>query len=133
MVGPASRAETVGAADVTDVDFALVRAGSIAGSVVDGSGAPVPGATVTITGAGGPYALVTDAAGDYAVEGLEPGTYTATVTAPDGYEVSGSAAQTVTITAAGESRDASFELTALATPTPTPSGGTTPSSGPQAP
>ncbi len=133
VVGPASRAETVGAADVTDVDFALVRAGSIAGSVVDGSGAPVPGATVTITGAGGPYALVTDAAGDYALEGLEPGTYTATVTAPDGYEVSGSAAQTVTITAAGESRDAPFELTALATPTPTPSGGTTPSSGPQAP
>ncbi|GAB6857301.1 hypothetical protein JCM13591A_14060 [Microbacterium xylanilyticum] len=44
VTGPGSRSETVGAQDVTGVDFALARLGSVSGTVTDGGAAPVAGA-----------------------------------------------------------------------------------------
>ena len=51
--------------------------GTLAGSVVDPTGAVVPQANVTVTGdAGGRHASVTDDAGHFSIPGLTPGAYT---------------------------------------------------------
>src|SRR5260370_29110393 len=50
--------------------------GSISGTVVDSTGAVVPGATVTVTGAIGERSVVTDTRGSYDVSNLIPGKYT---------------------------------------------------------
>jgi len=50
--------------------------GSITGRVTDTQGLPVPGATVTVTGAQGTKNAVTDSDGRYTVPFLTPGTYT---------------------------------------------------------
>jgi hypothetical protein len=52
--------------------------GTVAGSVVDDSGASVPGATVTVTNAGTglEVSAVADDSGAYAIRNLQPGTYT---------------------------------------------------------
>src|SRR5262245_65132492 len=58
---------------------AEVQAGSIVGSVSDGSGAVLPGVTATLTGArliGGAQTVVTDATGSYRFDRLPPGDYT---------------------------------------------------------
>lgn len=57
--------------------------GSISGSVLDSSGAAVPGAAVTIKNAATGFAvnLTADASGFYKAPLLEPGTYTVSVTA----------------------------------------------------
>src|SRR5688572_18711881 len=51
--------------------------GTIAGSVLDSNGGPLPGATVTVTSARTKdvRSTVTDAAGTYTVPGLAAGTY----------------------------------------------------------
>ncbi|HET6897670.1 MAG TPA: carboxypeptidase-like regulatory domain-containing protein, partial [Vicinamibacteria bacterium] len=49
--------------------------GSIAGTVVDAQGAPVPGATVTVTSPQGPKMVVTDANGRFFAPYLTPGRY----------------------------------------------------------
>ncbi len=49
--------------------------GSLAGTVVDAQGAPVPGATVTITSPEGPKTIVTDANGKFFAPYLTPGKY----------------------------------------------------------
>jgi outer membrane receptor protein involved in Fe transport len=51
--------------------------GAIQGRVTDGSGAPLPGVTVTITGPAlqGPRTAVTDTTGEYALPVLPPGKY----------------------------------------------------------
>jgi len=52
--------------------------GSVSGSVKDGTGAPVPGATVTITGAQAPRNTVTGAGGAFRFSVLLPGSYVVT-------------------------------------------------------
>jgi hypothetical protein len=49
--------------------------GSLAGTVIDAQGAPVPGATVTITSAEGPKTVVTDTNGRFFAPFLTPGRY----------------------------------------------------------
>lgn len=99
--GPLTRTTVVAGSSVTGIDFALQRTGSLAGTVVAG-GAPRAGVGILIDGPNGQAALTTDAAGEYDLGGLLPGSYTITVTAPEGYRVSGAGTRTVTITAAGE-------------------------------
>ena len=50
--------------------------GAISGTVVDTTGAVVPGATVTITGPIGERSVVTSSGGGYEVSNLIPGKYT---------------------------------------------------------
>ena len=54
---------------------AYAQTGSIAGNVVDQSGAMVPGAGVTLTGPSARQATTTGTAGDYRFSNLAPGTY----------------------------------------------------------
>ncbi|WP_223692845.1 MSCRAMM family protein [Leifsonia poae] len=118
--GPASQSVTVATNDVTDVDFALAKAGSIAGAVDDGT-TPVPGATVTVSGPGGSTVLTTDASGAYALGSLPSGTYTITLTVPAGYTAGSPLTKTVTVTAAGEAFvDQDFAVTAVVVPPTTP-------------
>jgi carboxypeptidase family protein/TonB-dependent receptor-like protein len=53
--------------------------GSITGQVVDAQGAPVPGATVTVTSPQGPKTLVSDANGRFFAPYLAPGRYSVKV------------------------------------------------------
>ena len=113
VVGAASQLVAVGATDVTGVDFALARAGSVSGTVTDAGGSAVGGATVTVAGPGGTSILSTDAAGGFAAGSLVPGSYTLTLTVPTGYVQAGPLSRTVTITAAGETLvDQNFSLAA---------------------
>src|SRR5262249_37603216 len=54
----------------------LTTKGEISGSVVDSTGAIVPGATVTVAGPTGDRVVVTDSRGSYNVANLIPGKYT---------------------------------------------------------
>ena len=99
--GPATRDVTVGADDVTGVDFALAALGAVGGTVTDDAGDPVPGATVTVEGADGPVTLTTDDAGGYFLGDLPPGDYTIVLTVPDGYTAE-KTERSVSITPAGE-------------------------------
>jgi hypothetical protein len=60
---------------------AQVLYGSLVGNVTDGTGAAVPGATVTIVhrDTGASHNTVTDASGSYRFSTVQPGTYTLTV------------------------------------------------------
>lgn len=62
------------------VGFAQMTRGSIAGTARDGSGAVVPGATMTVTSVAtnAMQSVVTDAQGFYRVPALEPGRYIVT-------------------------------------------------------
>ena len=59
--------------------------GSIAGSVLDSSGAAIPGAAVSIqrTATGFTINLVSDSSGFFEAPLLEPGSYTVSITAPN--------------------------------------------------
>ncbi|MFB9308353.1 hypothetical protein BJY17_002179 [Agromyces hippuratus] len=131
-VGPATRSESVAVDDVTGVDFAIAKTGSIEGAVAADDGTPFPGATITITGPDGSTPISSGPDGTYAADALPPGEYTMTLTVPAGYTVVGPTTLTVTITEAGEAfSDQDFVLLADA-PTPTtppstpPAGGSTP-------
>ena len=56
--------------------------GTLTGQVVDGSGAAIPGVTVTVTNEGTGLELtgVSDDSGSYAIRNLQPGTYTVKAT-----------------------------------------------------
>src|SRR6185503_1398019 len=54
----------------------LSTKGGISGTIVDTTGAVVPGATITITGPIGERVVITDASGNYDVNNLIPGQYT---------------------------------------------------------
>ncbi|MFD6446166.1 collagen binding domain-containing protein [Promicromonospora sp. NPDC060204] len=99
--GPDSRDVTVGADDVTDVDFGLSHPGAVGGTVTDDAGEPVAGATVTVTGPDGPVTVVTDDVGGYFVGDLPPGDYTIALTVPEGYSADVTE-RSVTVTSAGE-------------------------------
>ncbi|MFF1572230.1 collagen binding domain-containing protein [Leifsonia sp. NPDC058292] len=136
--GTDSRPVTVATSDITGVDFALARTGSVSGAVLDSDGNPVAGAKVTVDGPSGTSALTTDPAGQYGVVPLAPGTYTITLTVPDGYTTTDPLTKTVTITDAGETIvDQNYTLVADAvvpptTPPTTPPGGTAPAGDPDA-
>ncbi|MBW8763227.1 MAG: carboxypeptidase regulatory-like domain-containing protein [Microbacterium sp.] len=122
--GPVARDESVGEADVEDVDFELARLGAIDGTVRTDGGTPAPGVAIMVEGPDGSHSLTTDADGAYGLGTLPPGTYTITVTAPSGSTIVGNATRTVVITAAGEVfGEQDFTLAAVVvapTPTPTP-------------
>jgi hypothetical protein len=99
---PVTRSEQVAATDIANVDFELARLGAIDGTVRDAGGAPVADVVVTVTGAGAPQQLTSDADGTFGLGALPPGTYTLTVVPPTGSSVVGAATRTVVITAAGE-------------------------------
>lgn len=120
VLGAGTREETVGGADVTDVDFALAVLGAVSGQVTDEAGTPLAGVDLRVDGPEGPGTLTTDASGAYALDQLAPGTYTVSVVPPEGYTVAGPESVTVTVTAAGEVYvDQSFVLAAVPTPEPT--------------
>jgi hypothetical protein len=111
IVGGSSQPVTVANANVTGVDFALARTGSVTGVVIDETGATVPGATVTVDGPSGSTSLTTDPNGAYGLGSLAPGPYTITLTVPAGYTSNGPLARSVTITANGEAfADQDFAL-----------------------
>jgi hypothetical protein len=122
--GTAERDETLGTTDVTGVDFALAKSGSVAGTVSSSQG-PVPGAALTITGPDGTVTATTVADGTYGIGDLPPGDYTIALTPPDGYTADGPLTRTATITDAGEAIvDLDFALTAATVPTtPAPTSG----------
>ncbi|MEP6833624.1 MAG: SdrD B-like domain-containing protein [Gemmatimonas sp.] len=88
---------TSGQTDLT-IDFGYIKAAVILGSIGDfvwhdlnangiqDAGEPgIVGATVTMTGPGGPYSTVTTAGGNYSFTGLAAGTYVVCVVKPAGY------------------------------------------------
>ena len=56
--------------------------GRVGGRVVDQTGLALPGATVTVRGAGGPRTVASDERGDFELDGIAPGPYTLTVSLP---------------------------------------------------
>ncbi len=72
---PASSSATASAGQATVVDFTLVQAGSIAGTVIDDDGGPVHGAILYVSGYETPRYQV-DENGQYVIPGLAAGSYT---------------------------------------------------------
>lgn len=58
----------------------VALAGDVTGSVVDESGGVLPGATVTLSGAGGTQSTVSRGDGKFSLAGVAPGSYKVTVT-----------------------------------------------------
>src|SRR6059058_5141381 len=56
--------------------MAQVQSGNIYGKTAGPDGQPMPGVTVTLTGAGAPQSQTTDAQGQFHFLGLSPGFYT---------------------------------------------------------
>ena len=65
------------------IAFAQVQSARLVGTIYDQTHAAIPGASVTVTNAATNIArrVATDAAGDYVVTPLDPGTYTVSATA----------------------------------------------------
>ena len=98
---------------ITEQNFLLTAApapptGSASGTVRDqeaGTDPPVAGVLITVAGPDdAEYEVRTDADGNWSLDDLPPGDYTATVTAPDGSEVVGAASIPFTIPADGGDR-----------------------------
>ncbi|HJQ36055.1 MAG TPA: TonB-dependent receptor [Thermoanaerobaculia bacterium] len=58
--------------------FGQMTTGDLRGTVTDQAGAPLPGVTITLSGAGVPQVQVTDAYGNFRFPALAPGNYTIT-------------------------------------------------------
>jgi hypothetical protein len=120
-VGRESRAVTVADEDLTGMDFALTRPGSVGGAVTDDAGDPVPDATVTVAGPGGSITLATDAVGGYFTGDLAPGDYVVELTVPAGYTAKVTE-RPFTVTSTGENRlEEHFAVVRAPVPSPTPS------------
>lgn len=125
--GPTSRGVDLSTQDAANLNFELAPpvvapSGTIAGSVIDEEGAPVPDVTIELDGALADVTTTTDDDGTYDFAGLDVGDYTVTATAPDDFEFDGPAAQTVSVDNAGAAVSVpAFRLAAvIAEPTPTP-------------
>ncbi|WP_460890321.1 carboxypeptidase regulatory-like domain-containing protein [Promicromonospora xylanilytica] len=130
VTGPAARRVTVGTKGLAGVDFALSRTGAVGGTVTDGAGGAVAGATVTVAGLGGQLTVATDAVGGYFVDGLAPGEYLVTLTVPDGYTAD-AVERSVAVTRAGERRlDESFRVAEVLAPSTSPVPSGTPATAP---
>src|SRR4029077_3934740 len=72
---------------ISGVAWAQTSNGTLAGSVVDPTGAALPKATVSAVSSqfGQPHETHTDSVGTYRLESLQPGNYAVTITAP-GFE-----------------------------------------------
>jgi protocatechuate 3,4-dioxygenase beta subunit len=57
------------------IDVVAQQTGDLGGRVTDVDGAALPGATVTLTGAGGRAVQVSNGNGHYRFQGLSPGSY----------------------------------------------------------
>src|SRR4029078_3888581 len=55
--------------------FAQLQSGNLFGTAKDDKGAPLPGATVTLSGNGATQSVTTDAEGGFRFLGLAPGSY----------------------------------------------------------
>ncbi len=109
-------AASIDAADTEPVeDFhrppaAGLTPGSISGTVTDTNGDPIAGAVVLVagrtSGAIGNYSDVTDAAGEYQIGGVVPGTYPKLVALGDGFE----SANTPVTVVEGEDTDVDLAL-----------------------
>jgi hypothetical protein len=131
--GPMNRGVDLTTQDAANVNFELAPpvvapSGTIAGSVLDEDGVPVPDVTIDLDGALADVTTTTDADGTYDFAGLDVGDYTVTATAPDDFEFVGPAAQTVSIDDPGAAVTVpAFRLAAVvAEPTPTPTPTPTP-------
>ena len=60
---------------VASVGLAQSPTGNVYGTVVDESGSPLPGVTVTLSGFGAPRTQITDATGQFRFLALDPGSY----------------------------------------------------------
>jgi protocatechuate 3,4-dioxygenase beta subunit len=130
-VGRESRAVTVADGDLTGMDFALTRPGSVGGTVTDDAGDPVPDATVTVAGPGGSITLATDTVGGYFTGDLAPGDYAVALAVPHGYTAKVTE-RPFTVTRAGENRlEEHFAVVRAPVPSPTPSASPTPSPAPE--
>ncbi|GAA1795989.1 carboxypeptidase regulatory-like domain-containing protein [Leucobacter iarius] len=132
--GPVSRNETVAGSNLTGVDFAFARLGSITGATT-ADGKPLPNVMLHVQGPGFDDSFSSGEEGVYDLGALPAGTYTITATAPKGYRIVGSPTRTVIITAAGEAViDQDFVFAAVTTPpTTTPPTSTAPTAPPAHP
>ncbi|MDJ0770864.1 MAG: carboxypeptidase regulatory-like domain-containing protein [Ilumatobacter sp.] len=75
--GSATPVAVVAGATTSGIDAALAEVGAIAGTVTDGTGAPLADISVNVYAVGGGTGgfAITDAAGNYTVTGLAPGSY----------------------------------------------------------
>jgi hypothetical protein len=111
----------------TDLARAQQEGGSLHGTVIIPSGAPVAQASITVEGSGGGQAATTNADGKYSMSGLTPGNYRLKISAPgfDPFEID------VTV---GAGTDREFNAVLMLTPTPAaaPASPETPISGAKA-
>ncbi len=112
---------------VVGQDFILTPdpRGSASGTVTAEDGSPVPGVRITVADGGGTERVATtDGQGRWALNDLPPGSYTATVTAPEGAEVTGAADLDFTVPERGGASDGlDFELRVPAPPATYTAGG----------
>ncbi|MBS3940765.1 MAG: carboxypeptidase regulatory-like domain-containing protein [Actinobacteria bacterium] len=111
--GPSSRSVNLVSGSSAVADFTLARDASIAGRVLDSTGAGVAGVTIAIGHTSGTPAVVTrttDAQGRYALEGVGTfGAYAVTMTVPSGFSAGGPVSRAVNL-ASGSSATADFAL-----------------------
>jgi hypothetical protein len=100
---------TVADGPVTDQDFVVNRLASVSGTVT-GGGNGLGGIQVRLVPADGgdPITTVTDGNGNYVLNGVPPGDYTAEIDAPEGY--SGATTRPVTV-ASSDVNGVDFDLT----------------------
>ncbi|MEI7057587.1 carboxypeptidase-like regulatory domain-containing protein [Nocardioides sp. CCNWLW239] len=100
---------TIDDAPVTDQDFTVNQLAGVSGTVT-GGGNGLGGVQVRLVPAGGgePITTVTDGDGNYLLDGVPPGDYTAEIDAPEGY--SGATSRPVTV-AAADVTGVDFDLT----------------------
>ncbi|MDR2999328.1 MAG: carboxypeptidase regulatory-like domain-containing protein [Microbacterium sp.] len=96
---------------ITDQDFVLQAQPTLSGAVT-AAGTGVGGVVVTAEGPGGSLSTVTAADGTYSFPGLDAGSYTVRVEAPEGYIVSGVASRAETV-ASDDITDVDFALARL--------------------